>query len=79
MGMKIDERINAIIERLNDFLARWPGILPIVGLLFVALNFILKIYPGPGSGWFVDSDLLLHLGIIITIIGMLLVRALSRD
>ena len=48
--MKFDERVNSIVEQLNDFLARWPGILPLVGLLLVIVNFILKLYPGPGSG-----------------------------
>lgn len=77
--MKFDNFMNNLLDKLSGFFAAWPGILPIVGMLFVIVNLILQIFPGPGSGWFVDSHFLLHIGIIITIIGMLLIRALSRD
>ena len=77
--MSFDERMNKILDTLSDFLANRPGALPMFGLLLVLVNFLLQIFPGPGSGWFVDSDFLLHIGVIVTIIGMLLVRALSRD
>ena len=69
--------MNEIVERLNDFFAERPGFLPLLGVGLVVLNLLLQIFPGPGSGWFVDSNLLLHLGVIISIIGLLLVRALS--
>ncbi len=69
--------MNEIVERLNDFFAERPGLLPLLGVGLVILNLLLQIFPGPGSGWFVDSNLLLHLGVIISIIGLLLVRALS--
>ena len=69
--------MNDIVERLNDFFAERPGLLPLLGVLLVILNLLLQIYPGPGSGWFVDSNLLLHIGVIMSIIGLLLVRALT--
>lgn len=69
--------MNEIVERLNDFFAERPGLLPLLGILLVILNLLLQIYPGPGSGWFVDSNFLLHIGVIMSIIGLLLVRALT--
>jgi hypothetical protein len=69
--------MNELVERLNDFFAERPGLLPLLGVLLVILNLLLQFYPGPGSGWFVDSNILLHIGVIISIIGLLLVRALT--
>ncbi|MBE2223653.1 MAG: hypothetical protein IAF02_19080 [Anaerolineae bacterium] len=69
--------MNELVERLNDFFAERPGLLPLIGVLLVILNLLLQIYPGPGSGWFVDSNFLLHIGVIMSIIGLLLVRALT--
>ena len=69
--------MNEIIERLNNFFGERPGLLPLAGVVLIVINLLLQIYPGPGSGWFVDSNLLLHLGIIFGFVGMLLVRALS--
>ncbi|RMD48967.1 MAG: hypothetical protein D6835_05835 [Candidatus Thermofonsia bacterium] len=69
--------MNELIDKIGDFLAEKPGLLPLVGVLLVVVNFILQIFPGPGSGWFVDSNLLLHLGIVVALIGLLLVRPLS--
>ncbi|GAB4277499.1 MAG: hypothetical protein Kow0080_28530 [Candidatus Promineifilaceae bacterium] len=69
--------MNELIDKIGDFLAEKPGLLPLVGVLLVVVNFILQIFPGPGSGWFVDSNVLLHLGIVVALIGLLLVRPLS--
>lgn len=69
--------MNELIEKLNNFFGERPGLLPLVGVALILVNLLLQIFPGPGSGWFVDSNLLLHLGIIFGLVGMLLVRALS--
>jgi hypothetical protein len=69
----MDESINQLVERVNRFLVRQPGMAPLVGLLLIAANFVLQIWPGPDS-WIVASNLLLHLGLIISIAGLLLVN-----
>ena len=69
--------MNEIIERLNNFFGERPGLLPLAGVVLIVINLLLQIYPGPGSGWFVDSNLLLHVGILFGLVGMLLVRALG--
>jgi hypothetical protein len=66
--------VNTFLDRLSDFIAHRKGLLPLVGLLLIIVNLILKFYPG--SGWLVETDLLLHTGLIITIIGFLLAWAL---
>jgi hypothetical protein len=69
----MDQRINQLVERLNDFMVERPGLLPLVGLLLILLNFLLQLYPGPDA-WIAGSNLFLHLGLILSIIGLLLVN-----
>jgi hypothetical protein len=69
----MDRRINDLIERLNAFLMHRPGTLPLAGLAFVLLNFVLRIFPGPGT-WMVDVDLFLHVGVLVSVLGLLLVN-----
>lgn len=69
----MDKRINDLLERMNDFLVKWPSAVPLLGLLLILLNFLLQFFPGPGV-WFVDANVLLHLGIIVAVIGLLLVN-----
>lgn len=77
--MDFDERMNRLLDSLSDFFAESPGSLPLIGLGFIFLNFLLQIFPGPESGWFVESNLLLHLGLILAIIGMLLIRPITKE
>ena len=69
--------MNDLIDRLNDFFAERPGLMPLFGLLLIIINLLLQIYPGPDSGWIVDSNLLMHIGIIASIFGILLIRPLT--
>ncbi len=69
--------MNKFLDDLNDFLANRLGLIPLVGLAFIILNWILQVVPGPGSGWIVDSNLFLHLGLLVSLIGILLIRPLS--
>lgn len=69
--------MNKLLDKLNDFIAERPGLLPLLGIGLILINLLLQIFPGPGSGWFVDSNLLLHLGLILSLIGILLIRALG--
>jgi hypothetical protein len=66
--------VSNFLDRASEFLAHRKGLLPLLGILFVFLNFILNLIPG--IGWFATSHLLLHLGVIIAILGFLLAQAL---
>jgi hypothetical protein len=68
----MDEWINDMVERINEALERRPGMLPLLGVGFIVVNFLLQIFPGSGV-WLVDSNLLLHLGLIVSIVGLLLI------
>jgi hypothetical protein len=69
--------MNQILDRLNEFIGDRPGVLPLAGIGLIILNWLLQIFPGPGSGWFVDSNFLLHLGLVVGLFGILLIRPLS--
>jgi len=60
--------------RLTNFLADRRGLPLLLGLLFVVLNFICQFIPA--LGWFADYDVLLHLGLVLSISGSLLSSAL---
>ncbi len=64
--------LNDLVEWLNDFLEKRPGFLPLLGAFLILINLLLQFVPGPGI-WLTDSNLLLHLGLILGIVGLLLV------
>lgn len=63
-----------LIDKASEFLAHRKGLLPMIGLLFIIANFILQFFIPPG--WFTQSNLLLHVGLIIAILGLMLAWAL---
>ena len=65
---------NQFLDHLSEFLSKRKGLLPFVGILLVALNFVLRLIPG--LGWFAESDLFLHLGVILGIVGFMIAWAL---
>jgi hypothetical protein len=66
------------LKRISDFLARLPGLPVLVAVLLVILNFVIRLLPGtwPVVGWLTQTDLLLHLGVILGLIGIMLGDAL---
>jgi hypothetical protein len=68
------DKLNQFLDVLSGYLAQRKGLLPMFGAFLVIVNGILQFTPF--TGWFVESDLLLHLGIIIAIFGFLLAWAL---
>lgn len=66
--------MNDLLDRVSEFLSKYPGLLPLAGLVLIILNLILQIFPG---SWFVDRHILLHIGLIMSLIGLLLIRPLT--
>lgn len=65
------------LKQISDFLARYPGLLTLIGIGLILLNFALQLLPVWSIvGWIAQVDLLLHLGLVISLIGLLLIRAL---
>lgn len=66
--------MNKLLDRLSNFLAKYPGLLPLVGLGIIIFNLLLQFFPG---NWIVDSHLFLHIGLIVALLGILLIRPLG--
>ncbi|MGD1995531.1 MAG: hypothetical protein PVH62_02045 [Anaerolineae bacterium] len=65
------------LKRASDFLARLPGLPTLVGIGLIILNLVLQLLPPwPIIGWMAQVNLLLHLGLVASLIGLLLIRAL---
>jgi hypothetical protein len=58
------------VNRFVDFLAGKRGLPLLLGLLLVVLNFFCQFVPA--LGWFAEYDVLLHLGVMLSIIGSLM-------
>ena len=72
----MDEFLNQLLERASQFLGARPGLLPLAGLSLILLNLALQIVPGAGS-WIVDSNLFLHIGLVVVVLGLLLIKPLG--
>lgn len=68
------ERINHMLDKISEYIAQRKGLLPLLGMLMIVINLALKIYPG--TGWLVEADFFLHLGILVAITGFLIAWAL---
>ena len=68
------QKISQLLDHLSEYLAHRKGLLPFIGLLLIVINLILQLIPG--MGWLSSSNLLLHLGIILAIVGLMLTWAL---
>lgn len=66
--------MNDFLDKMSDFLSKYPGFLPLLGLALIVINLVLQIFPG---NWFVDRNILLHIGLIVSLIGLLLIRPLT--
>jgi len=62
------------LTNLLDFLERMKGLPLLIGILLVILNFIVQYIPGLAS--LADSNLLLHLGVVVGLLGVLLTEAI---
>jgi hypothetical protein len=62
------------LDRVSAFIARYKGLPTMVAVVLVVLNFLLQF---ANLGWLSESNLLLHLGIVVGLIGLLLAEALG--
>ena len=70
----MERKISKLLDDLSEFLARRKGLLPMIGIMLVILNAVLQFFPG--LGWLVQSNLFLHLGVVVALVGVLLAWAL---
>lgn len=62
------------MQKLADFLEKVKGLPILIGILLVILNFIVQYVPG--LAFLANSNLLLHLGIVVGLLGVLLAEAI---
>ena len=66
--------LSRLVDNASNYFARRKGLLPLLGILLVIINFILPFIVG--LNLITGSNLFLHLGVIIAIFGMMLAWAL---
>jgi hypothetical protein len=66
--------MSKFLDRASEFLAHRKGLLPIIGLILILVNLLIQ-FIVPGS-LLATSNLFLHFGMIIAIIGLMLAWAL---
>ncbi|MEN4013282.1 MAG: hypothetical protein AB1453_12830 [Chloroflexota bacterium] len=67
------DKLSRLLDYLSAFLAARKGLLPIIGLILIITNLLLQFLT---TGWLAESNLLLHLGIVLAILGFMLAWAL---
>lgn len=67
--------MNELFDKMSDFLAKRPGLLPLLGILLVVINLVLQIFPA--DFWVIRSNIFLHIGLITGFIGILLIKPLQ--
>jgi hypothetical protein len=66
--------LSKLLDNLSESLAERKGLIPLIGLGMILLNFLLVlIFP---NSFLSRSDLFLHLGVIVAIFGLMLGQAL---
>lgn len=68
------QKLNQLLDYLSETLASRKGLLLILAILLVVANFVLQLFPG--LGWIAQSNLFLHLGVIVGLLGVMLAWAL---
>jgi hypothetical protein len=67
------QKMNEWLDKVSEYLAPRKGLLPLIGIFLIIVNFILQFLP---VGWLRDSNLFLHLGLVVAIFGLMLAWAL---
>ena len=63
------------LDRASEYLAGRKGLLPLVGIGLVFLNFLLTSFL-PADWFIIRTNLFLHLGLIVALFGQMLAWAL---
>jgi len=67
------KKINSLLDKISDYLAHRKGLLPLLGILFISINFVLQFLL---ENWITQSNIFLHVGVILAIIGFIIAWAL---
>jgi hypothetical protein len=67
--------ISKLLDRLSDYLAHRKGLLPLIGIVLVLVNFIVQFF-FPPTHFLTATNFFMHAGVIVAIFGMMLAWAL---
>lgn len=66
--------MSKLLDKLSEYLAHRKGLLPIIGILLIAVNLAIQfIFPFSPLAF---SNIFLHIGLIVAIFGLMLAWAL---
>ena len=68
--------LSSLVDRASNYFAHRKGLLPLIGIALVVLNFLLPFFGVSLDNFVVASNLFLHLGVIVAIFGFMLAWAL---
>ncbi len=63
-----------VVDWLSEFLAHRKGLLPLIGIALIVINLLIQFLLPPG--WLVSTNLFLHVGLIVAILGLMIAWAL---
>jgi len=66
-------KISSAIDSVSTFLAARKGLLPFSGILLIIINMVLHFFP---ENFYTRTEILLHIGLILSILGLMLGKAL---
>jgi hypothetical protein len=66
--------LSRLVDSASDYFARRKGLLPVIGMMLVVINFFLPFIFG--LNWLTGSNLFLHLGVLVAVFGLMLAWAL---
>jgi membrane-bound ClpP family serine protease len=66
--------LSRLVDKASEYFAHRKGLLPMLGILLVIVNFFLPFFMD--SNFLTQSNLFMHLGIIVAIFGLMLAWAL---
>lgn len=67
--------LSKLVDNASNFFAHRKGLLPLIGIVLVVVNYVLPFFFGPYN-IVTGTNLFLHLGVIIAIFGFMLAWAL---
>jgi hypothetical protein len=74
---KLDAWMSRMLDRISDYVSGHRGVPVLIGVLLVILNYLLRLLPDTQLGFIESTDLLLHLGVMVGLLGVLLGDALD--
>jgi hypothetical protein len=80
---RVSGLINKMIDDLSNSLSKRRGLPMIIGLLCIIVNFAIVLLDNfigvPALGFLLETDFLLHFGLIVGFLGVLIAEPLGRN